>query len=114
MKFKEPSLQYFHDSLFNTYSKYGNSIIGGVLYKNENSIWHNHYFFGDLVSSNIWYLDMNNPKQKGINFISGENLDIGLTSITQIDDKILATSFMGSIYEILLPESKDLEKYLYG
>ena len=114
LKFKEPSLQYFHDSLFNTNGKYGNSIIGGVLYKNENSIWHNHYFFGDLVSSNIWYLDMNNPIQKGINFISGENLDIGLTSITQIDDKILATSFMGSIYEILLPESKDLEKYLYG
>ena len=88
INFKKPSLQYFHDSLLKTNGKYGNSIIGGVLYKNKNSIWHNHYFFGDIVSSNIWYLDINNPDPRGINFISGENLDLGLTSINQIDNCI--------------------------
>ena len=108
-------LQYFHDSLIWTNKNYGNSIIGGVVYKNKDSIWHNHYFFGDLVSNNIWYLDTNKTKNYiGINLLFGDDLDLGLTSITQIDDKLLATSYMGSIYEIVLPDKKNYEKSIYN
>ena len=64
LKFVEPSIQYFHDSIINADYIYGNSITGGALYKNSSSIWNNHYFFGDLVSSNIWFVDMK-EKQKG-------------------------------------------------
>ena len=39
---------------------------------------------------------------------------MGLTSINQIDDKLLATSYMGFIYEIILPDKKDLEKSIYN
>ena len=54
----EPKLQYFHESLLSTSDNdFGNSITGGVVYKNKKSIWHNHYFFADFVTSNIWYLD---------------------------------------------------------
>jgi hypothetical protein len=109
----EPKLQYFHESLLSTGdSDYGNSITGGVVYKNKKSIWHNHYFFADLVTSNIWYLDANKKNYIGINLYSGEYL--GLTSINQVDDKLLATSEKGSIYEIILPNKKDLEKSIYN
>ena len=115
IKMVEPKLQYFHDSLIGTNKNYGNSIIGGVVYKNKDSIWHNHYFFGDLVSNNIWYLDTNKTKNYiGINLLFGDDLDLGLTSITQIDDKLLATSYMGSIYEIVLPDKKNYEKSIYN
>ena len=115
IKMVEPKLQYFHDSLIWTNKNYGNSIIGGVVYKNKDSIWHNHYFFGDLVSNNIWYLDTNKTKNYiGINLLFGDDLDLGLTSITQIDDKLLATSYMGSIYEIVLPDKKNYEKSIYN
>ena len=115
IKITEPKLQYFHDSLLPTSDEsiYGNSIIGGVVYKNKESIWHNHYFFADYISNNIWYLDTNKKKNYiGINLLSGE--DLGLTSINQVDDKLLATSVMGLIYEIVLPNKKDLEKYIYN
>ena len=59
IKMIEPKLQYFHDSILLTGNSYGNSITGGVVYKNKKSIWHNHYFFADFMSSNIWYLDTN-------------------------------------------------------
>jgi len=109
----EPKLQYFHESLLSTgNSDYGNSITGGVVYKNKKSIWHNHYFFADFVTSNIWYLDANKKNYIGINLYSGEYL--GLTSINQVDDKLLATSEEGSIYEIILPNKKDLEKSIYN
>ena len=109
----EPKLQYFHESLLSTGdSDYGNSITGGVVYKNKKSIWHNHYFFADLVTSNIWYLDANKKNYIEINLYSGEYL--GLTSINQVDDKLLATSEKGSIYEIILPNKKDLEKSIYN
>ena len=38
----------------------------------------------------------------------------GLTSINQVDDKLLATSIMGLIYEIDLPDKKNLEKSIYS
>jgi len=109
----EPKLQYFHESLLSTSDNdYGNSITGGVVYKNKKSIWHNHYFFADFVTSNIWYLDTNKKNYIGINLYSGEYL--GLTSINQVDDKLLATSEKGSIYEIILPNKKNLEKSIYN
>jgi len=109
----EPKLQYFHESLLSTDdSDYGNSITGGVVYKNKKSIWHNHYFFADFVTSNIWYLDTSKKNYIGINLYSGEYL--GLTSINQIDDRLLATSDNGSIYEIILPNKNDLEKSIYN
>jgi len=109
----EPKLQYFHESLLSTSDNdYGNSITGGVVYKNKKSIWHNHYFFADFVTSNIWYLDTSKKNYIGINLYSGEYL--GLTSINQVDDKLLATSDTGSIYEIILPNKKDLEKSIYN
>jgi hypothetical protein len=109
----EPKLQYFHESLLSTSDNdYGNSITGGVVYKNNKSIWHNHYFFADFVTSNIWYLDTSKKKYIGINLYSGEYL--GLTSINQVDDKLLATSEKGSIYEIILPNKKNLEKSIYN
>ncbi len=109
----EPKLQYFHESLLSTSDNdYGNSITGGVVYKNKKSIWHNHYFFADFVTSNIWYLDANKKNYIGINLYSGEYL--GLTSINQVDDKLLATSEKGSIYEIILPNKKNLEKSIYN
>ena len=37
--------------------------------------------------------------------------DLGLTSIVQIDDKLLGTSYMGIIYEIILPYEKNVEKF---
>ena len=113
IKMIEPKLQYFHDSIISTNDNiYGNSITGGVVYKNKKSIWHNHYFFADLVTSNIWYLDTSKKNYIGINLHFGD--DLGLTSINQIDDKLLATSYMGSIYEIILPNKKNLEKYIYN
>ena len=114
MKMIEPKLQYLHESLISTNDdSYGNSIIGGAVYKNKNSIWHNHYFFADFVTSNIWYLDTNKKKNYiGINLYFGEYL--GLTSISQVDDKLLATSVEGSIYEIILPNKKNLEKSIYN
>ena len=114
MKMIEPKLQYLHESLISTNDdSYGNSIIGGVVYKNKNSIWHNHYFFADYITSNIWYLDTTKKKNYiGINLYFGEYL--GLTSINQVDDKLLATSDKGSIYEIILPNKKDLEKSIYN
>jgi len=114
MKMIEPKLQYLHESLISTNDdSYGNSIIGGVVYKNQNSIWHNHYFFADFVTSNIWYLDTSKKKNYiGINLYFGEYL--GLTSINQVDDKLLATSYNGSIYEIILPNKKNLEKSVYN
>jgi len=114
MKMIEPKLQYFHESLISTYeNSYGNSIIGGVVYKNKNSIWHNHYFFADYITSNIWYLDTSKKKSYiGINLYFGEYL--GLTSINQVDDKLLATSDKGLIYEIILPNKKNLEKSIYN
>ena len=55
--------------------------------------------------------DKNNTKNYiGINLLSGDNLDLGLTSITQIDDRLLATSYMGLIYEIVLPDKKNYKK----
>jgi hypothetical protein len=109
----EPKLQYFHESLLSTSDNdYGNSITGGVVYKNKKSIWHNHYFFADFVTSNIWYLDTSKKNFIGINLYSGEYL--GLTSINQVDDKLLATSDKGSIYEIILPNKKNLEKSIYN
>jgi hypothetical protein len=112
MKFIEPSLQYFHDSIVQTDSLYGNSITGGALYRNPSSIWDNHYFFADLVTSNIWYLDRNKKINVGINLTYGE--DLGLTSITQIDDKLYGTSYMGTIYEIILPDKKNYESSIYN
>ena len=114
MKMIEPKLQYLHESLLSTNNdSYGNSIIGGVVYKNKKSIWHNHYFFADWVTSNIWYLDTTKKKKYiGINLHSGEYL--GLTSINQADDKLLATSSMGLVYEIILPNKKNLEKSIYN
>ena len=112
MNFIEPSLQYFHDSIVKTDSLYGNSITGGVLYRNTSSIWDNHYFFGDLVTSNIWYIDRNKKNNVGINLTFGE--DLGLTSITQIDDRLFGTSYMGVIYEIMLPDQKNYEKSIYN
>ncbi len=56
----EPKLQYFHESLLSTSDNdYGNSITGGVVYKNNKSIWHNHYFFSFFFKINILYLDTN-------------------------------------------------------
>ena len=113
MKMIEPKLQYLHESLISTNdNSYGNSIIGGVVYKNKNSIWHNHYFFTDYITSNIWYLDTRKKNYIGINLYFGEYL--GLTSINQVDDKLLATSDKGSIYEIILPNKKNLEKSIYN
>jgi len=112
MKFVEPSIQYFHDSIVKTNSLYGNSITGGALYKNSSSIWHNHYFFGDLATSNIWFIDTSKKENVAINLSYGE--DLGLTSITQIDNKLLATSFMGVIYEIILPNEKNYERSIYS
>jgi len=113
IKMIEPKLQYFHDSIISTNDNiYGNSITGGVVYKNKKSIWHNHYFFTDLVTSNIWYLDTSKKNYIGINLYFGD--DLGLTSINQVDDKLLATSYMGSIYEIILPNKKNLEKSIYN
>jgi hypothetical protein len=57
-------------------------------------------------------LDANKKNYIGINLYSGEYL--GLTSINQVDDKLLATSEKGSIYEIILPNKKDLEKSIYN
>ena len=112
INFVKPKLQYFHDSLFDESGLFGNSIIGGVLYKNKKSIWHDHYFFGDIVSSNIWYLDTTKKNNYiGLNFLSGE--DLGITSINQIDNKLIATSYMGKIYQINLPMKKDYEKSIY-
>lgn len=109
----EPKLQYFHESLLSTSDNdFGNSITGGVVYKNKKSIWHNHYFFADFVTSNIWYLDISKKNYIGINLYFGKGL--GLTSINQVDDKLLATSFTGSIYEIILPNKKNLEKSIYN
>jgi len=112
IKFIEPSIQYFHDSIVKTDSLYGNSITGGALYKNTSSIWHNHYFFGDLTTSNIWFIDTSKKENIAINLSFGE--DLGLTSIVQIDDKLFGTSYMGAIYEIVLPEKKDYEKSIYN
>ena len=114
IKMIEPNLQYFHGSLLQTDDEniYGNSIIGGVVYKNKDSIWHNHYFFGDHISSNIWYLDISKKNYIGINLLFSEYF--GLTSINQVDDKLLATSVMGLIYEIDLPDKKNLEKSIYN
>ncbi len=111
-KFVKPSIQYLHDSIINADYIYGNSITGGALYKNSSSIWNNHYFFGDLVSSNIWFVDMKKKQKIGINLSYGE--DLGLTSIVQIDDKLLATSYMGMIYQINLPEKKIFENLVYN
>jgi len=110
----EPKLQYFHDSLIRADENiYGNSITGGVVYKNEKSIWNNHYFFGDFISGNVWYLDTNKKENYvGINLFFEEGLN--LTSINQIDDKLLATSVTGIIYEIVLPKKKNLEKSIYS
>ena len=104
-----------HESLISTNdNSYGNSIIGGVVYKNKNSIWHNHYFFADYITSNIWYLDITKKKNYiGINLYFGDEY-LGLTSINQVDDKLLATSEKGSIYEIILPNKKNLEKSIYN
>ena len=113
MKFIEPSLQYFHDMILQTKQLYGNSITGGVVYKNPSSIWHNHYFFLYLVSSNIWYLNTNKKKNIGINLAYGDDLGF-LTSITQVGDKLLATSYIGVIYEIILPDQKSYEKSIYS
>jgi len=112
IKFIEPSIQYFHDSIVKTDSLYGNSITGGVVYKNTTSIWHNHFFFADLVTSNIWYINRNKKKNVAVNLSYGE--DLGLTTITQIDDKLLGTSYMGAIYEIILPDEKDYESSIYN
>ena len=113
MKFIEPSLQYFHDMILQTKQLYGNSITGGVVYKNPSSIWHNHYFFGDLVSSNIWYLNTNKKENIGINLAFGDDLGF-LTSIAQVGDKLLATSYIGVIYEIILPIEKNYEQSIYS
>ena len=48
----------------------------------------------------------------GINLLFGN--DLSLTSINQVDDKLLATSYMGQIYEIILPSKKNLEKSIYN
>ena len=112
IKLIEPSLQYFHDTILKTTSLYGQSITGGVVYKNLSSIWHNHYFFGDLSTSNIWYVDTSKKKKIAINLAYGG--DLGLTSITQIEDKLLATSYTGVIYEIVLPEKKNYEESIYN
>jgi glucose/arabinose dehydrogenase len=112
IKFIEPSIQYFHDSIVKTDSMYGNSITGGALYKNISSIWHNHYFFGDLTTSNIWFIDTSKKENIAINLSYGE--DLGLTSIVQIDDKLFGTSYMGAIYEIILPDGKNYEKSIYN
>ena len=112
LKFIEPSIQYYHDSIVKTDALYGNSITGGALYKNPSSIWHNHYFFGDLTSSNIWFIDRSKKENVAINLSYGE--DLGLTSIVQIDDKLLGTSYMGIIYEIILPDEKNVENLIYN
>ena len=58
---------------------------------------------------------MDTSKKKnyiGINLYFGEYL--GITSINQVDDKLLATSDQGTIYEIILPNTKNLEKSIYS
>ncbi len=112
LKFVKPSIQYFHDSIINSDYIYGNSITGGALYKNSSSIWNNHYFFGDLVSSNIWFVNMKKKQKIAINLSYGQ--DLGLTSIVQIDNKLLATSYMGMIYQINLPEKKIYGNLIYN
>ena len=112
IKFIDPSIQYYHDTIVQTGSLYGNSITGGAVYKNSTSIWHNHYFFGDLTSSNIWYIDTTKKENIAINLSYDE--DLGLTSIAQIDDKLLGTSYTGTIYEIILPDEKNYEKSIYN
>ncbi len=63
------------------------------------------------VTFGIW-IQTKKKNYIGINLYFGEYL--GLTSINQVDDKLLATSVEGSIYEIILPNKKNLEKSIYN
>ena len=55
-----------------------------------------------------------NLKKENIAINLSYDEDLGLTSIAQIDDKLLGTSYTGTIYEIILPDEKNYEKSIYN